>query len=72
MLSMQLIIAGEDDAPELKDPLQKPRPKYDFAAVSGRPVEVVHGAAAPKDAYELPEWTAHMREKGEYSLAHLR
>jgi len=53
-----------DYDPNAPDPLAAPRPKYDFAAATGRPDEMVWGAVAPESAAELPEWTAHMRDKG--------
>jgi len=58
-----IIIGGEDGVPDFKDPLQKPRPKYDLAAASGRPDEVVWGAVAP-NSKNLIEWASHLRENG--------
>ena len=45
------------------DPLAAERPKYDLAAASGRPDEVVYGAKAAESAAELGEWAAHMKDK---------
>lgn len=46
------------------DPLAAPRPKYDLAACSGRPNEVVWGAMAADSPVNLTVWAAHMREQG--------
>jgi len=47
------------------DPLEKPRPKYDLCAASGKPDEVCVGAIAPESAAALGEWITHMTGGGE-------
>ena len=46
------------------DPLAAERPKYDLAAASGRPDEVVWGAIAPESHASLGEWAAHLHTHG--------
>ena len=61
------VVMADEQLPQISkddpDPLQKPRPKYGLAPVSGRPSEKVFGADMPT-AEGLVEWADHMRKVG--------
>eukprot|EP00962_Isochrysis_galbana_P056415 scaffold28364_cov129-Isochrysis_galbana.AAC.2 len=48
----------------MMDPLAKPRPRYDLAPSSGRPDELVFGAASCAAPGLMGEWGAHLRDQG--------
>lgn len=48
----------------LKDPLAKPRPLFDLAPSSGRPNELVFGAASCPEPGQMGEWGAYLRDQG--------
>jgi hypothetical protein len=57
-------LAGPDGgAQPMMDPLAKPRPRYDLAPSTGRPNELVFGAASCAEPGQMVEWGAHLREQ---------